>query len=65
MDGARSGLQEADEHLKHAISALGKAIGVPKDRRDDLELLKEQIVDIRQQLAFLSSEIVPGPGNRA
>lgn len=55
-------LDEAARQLRAAIQNVGKlAEDAPwRERADDLDLLAEQIVDIRQQLLLLKLE-VPEP----
>jgi hypothetical protein len=60
-------LEEAERCLEKAAAALAQATDEAKgpgekrpwsERADDLGLLKEEVVDIRQQIAFLKLEVV-------
>jgi hypothetical protein len=56
-------LNEATRHLRLAIENVGKldASEPWHGRSDDLSLLAEQLIDIRQQLLLLELEVGPEP----
>jgi hypothetical protein len=65
--GPRLHLDEAERCLEKAAAALAQAMDAAKkprgkgpwaQRADDLGLLKEEVVDIRHQIAFLKLEVV-------
>lgn len=59
-------LDEAERQLRTAVDNVSK-LGEKepwRGRSDDLALLAEQIVDLRQQILLLKLEVPPGPAEQ-